>query len=177
MPEEINQEEYQWFPFAYSLGPESFLGPDGAAGGAVGARAQLSRPISNFPFLWKGIRIWNTFPMNPGWDANAVQLYRAVRQYVDLEQTVKIELTQQNILSDPILQPMVVGNGGGYWAPFVAPFVMQGGNNITIEITRATSYPTIGGDIITPQVHVAAIGMTGRKNDFKTVPSHRALRP
>jgi hypothetical protein len=174
MPEQdIVEEDYQWFPFEYSLGPESFTGSDGAPTGLVGSEARLTRPISNFPFIWKGVRVWNTFPMNPQWDVTAIAMFEAVKKWVDPEQSIKIELTQQNVLSDPILQPLVVGQGGGYWAPFVAPFVMAGGNNIDIVIRRATSYPTIGGDAITPQVHVAAVGMTGRKKDSRSQPPTR----
>lgn len=171
---DVKIEDYQWFPFEYSLGPESFVGSDGAPSGALGAEALLTRPISNFPFLWKGIRVWNTFPIDAQWGANEIALYRAVKEWVDMEQTIKIELTQQNVLSDPILQPLVTGSRGGYWAPFVAPFVMAGGNNITVAIRRATSYPTIGGVTITPQVHVAAVGMTGRElKDSRSQPPHR----
>lgn len=173
MSEIVVIEDYQWFPFEYNLGPESFLGADGSPTGTVGSEATLSRPISNFPFIWKGIRIWNTFPMNSDWGADAVQLFRVVKEWVDIEQTIKIELTQQNVLSDPILQPLVIGKGGEYWAPFVAPFVMAGGNNINISIRRATSYPDIDDDVITPQVHVAAVGMTGRKADSRTQPPVR----
>lgn len=166
------EEDYQWFPFYFEMGPEQFKDADSAPTGASGSIATFTKSISNFPFIFHGLRVWNTFPMDAQWDADDVAQYVAVKRYVDLEQTLKIELTQQNILSLQTLQSLVVGSDGQYWAPFPCPFPMAGANNVSIEMKRVTSYPTIGGVEIIPQVHLALVGCVGRNRKL-TQPPHR----
>lgn len=171
-PDNTTEEDYQWFPFFMEMGPENFKDAGGNSSGASGSIATFTKSISNFPFLFHGIRVSNTYAMDSAWDGDAVARYVACKQYVDLEQTVKIELTQQNILAEQTLVSHVVGRDGNYWTPFPCPFPMAGANNISLEMRRVTSYPTIGGDEIIPQCRVALVGCVGR-NKMQTQPPHR----
>lgn len=172
---QTTEEDYQWFPFYFEMGPEQFKDGQGDPSGATGSIATFTKSISNFPFLFHGIRVSNTYDLDSDWNADDVAKYNACKNFVDLEQTVKIELTQQNILSEQTIVSHVVGRDGNYWSPFPCPFPMAGANVINVEMRRITSYPTIGTNpsiIIIPQVRCTLVGCVGR-NKMQTQPPQR----
>lgn len=169
---EFDTEDYQWFPFYFEMGPSSFIDAASAPSGAAGSIATFTKSISNFPFIFHGVRVENTYDIQADWGADDIAKYQACKRFVDYEQSLKIELTQQNILSQHTLQSLVQGRNGDYFSPFPCPFPMAGANNITIEMQRITSYPVIGQDLIVPSVRVALVGCVGR-NEKQTQPPHR----
>ncbi len=165
MPEQFTDEELdtiwsefgglapQLFPKYYTMGPVPFA-RDGVPSGAVGATAVLSHPLSNFPQILYGVRISNIYPLPAAADATHMQQYRAYKEWLDGEQTVGINLSQQNVTAQPMLQSQLVGKGDSVWHPFPAPYPMAGGNSVNLEIRRLTGYPPFieSGEVIEPVV-------------------------
>ena len=162
----------QAFPIYYPMGPNAFIDASGDPSGAVGARARLGRDLSNFPHMFMGLRITNLYALPDEPTADDVQLFRALKEWVDGEQSVRIELAQQNITADSVLDVQLTGRAGIHWHPFPVPFPMAGANSITVEITRLSPYPQLGGSSITPQVSVSILAAVMRA-DLKTAAPHR----
>lgn len=169
--------EPQEFPIYYGLPPANFLDASGTPSGAAGSRARLSRDISNWPHLLVGIRIDNVYDLPSAADADGVARYRACKEYVDGEQTVRVDLAQQNTTTDNVLQTTLCGRmGSGDWHPFPVPFPMAGANQINIDIQRVTSYPIIvGEDPVVPVVRVTLVAAVFHA-DRLTTGVHRATR-
>lgn len=140
----------QAFPIYYPMGPQPFQ-LDGVASGAQGAVAMLSHSLPNPPHILMGIRVSNVYDLPADADADDIANYTAMKQFVDGDQTLYIDLAQQNILANPTYQTHVTGRADGqHWFPFPAPFPMAGGNNVSLTVTRLTSYPQLVGEDVTP---------------------------
>lgn len=179
MPQnELQKWNAQWFPQYFPMGPVDFTSGNAVATGAAGATARLSKDIPNWPILFLGVRISNTYELPEEPTELDLMTYTACKRFVDDEQTVELKLSQQNIVSDPIQQTHLTGKAGIYWAPFGVPFPMAGGNNITILLVRTTRYPSIGDPLtqITPQVHASLICAVAKTED-QTISPHRAFGP
>jgi len=164
----------QTFPIYYPIGPKQFLDGTGQPSGAVGTRARFTRDLSNFAHMFIGIRISNTYELPQLPTADEIARFRACKEFVDGEQTITINLAQQNIVVEPTLQSQITGLDGIHWHPFPTPFPMAGANNISIEVQRATSYPQIReGEPVIPEVRMVLLAVVLRA-DMKTVPPHRA---
>lgn len=167
--------EPQEFPFYYSMPPVEFRNANGVASGAVGARARTSRDISNWPHLLIGIRIDNTYPLPSTADADSVARYRACKEYIDDEQTVRIDLAQQNVTADLVLQAALCGRtGSADWHPFPVPFPMAGSNNIAVEVQRVTPYPQIADADVLPTLQVTLVAAVFHA-DRLTTAVHRRI--
>lgn len=163
----------QVFPIYYPMGAQPFTNGNGQASGAVGSIARLNRSLSNFPHMFLGLRISNDYdvlPQNP--DADTVQLVRFMREWVDSQQTVTINLAQQNITAEQLFQPHLTGHEGINWAPFPAPFPMAGGNDITVEVRRTASYPNVLNVAVEPVCRVTVLAAVMRA-DLRTSPPRR----
>ena len=167
----------QVFPIYYNMGPTGFVGADGQPSGAAGARASLSKEISNFPHLLYGIRIENTYELPDNATEAQIAYYEALKQFTDGEQTVRISLAQQNITANETVQTTLCGSRQ-YWHPFASPFPMAGGNTVECDIQRITGYGAFPGlqEQILPQVHVTLVAVTFR-GDMSTMAPHRVGRP
>lgn len=138
------------FPIYYAFDSAPFL-LNGQPSGAVGAVARLSRSLPNPPHIVLGIRISNVYTLPSGANADAVATYRACKESVDGEQTVLMNLAQQNITAELTLQKHITGGGlQEYFMPFPSTYPMAGGNDITLEIRRLTTYPQIAGADVLP---------------------------
>lgn len=168
----IQKMEAQWFPQYLPFGPVPFADAEGNPSGARGAQARPSRSLPNFPLLFVGIRINNVFELPDQPTALDMQIYEACKRFLDNEQTVRINLSQQNITSEATLQSQVTGNGGIYWSPFAVPFPMAGANNISLEIVRRTPYPQIGGEPVLPVCDASILALQAR-NSEQTMPPMR----
>jgi hypothetical protein len=166
----------QTFPIYYPIGPKPFLDGEGNQSGARGATARLEKDLSNFPHMFIGIRINNVYQLPAELTAEAVQLFRALKEWVDGEQTVSITLSQQNITADKLFQVQLTGREGENWHPFPSPYPMAGGNNIALEIERVTSYPLLGGLPILPVVRASLLAAVFR-GPMRTQAPHRAIAP
>ena len=173
---EIQRMNAQWFPIWYPMGPKAFVDADGNPSGAAGSIATLTKDISNWPILFTGLRITNVYQLPTTPTEQDIRVYQACKRFVDDEQTVRIELSQQNITTEPTLQVQITGKSGVYWAPFPVPFPMAGGNNITVRVTRVTTYPDLDQQPIQPVVHAAVLAAVAR-NDEQTVPVRRVFPP
>jgi hypothetical protein len=188
MPEQFTQEELdniwssqglvpQLFPKYYSMGPVA-LTVDGSPSGAAGAVAVLTKELSNFPHILYGVRISNTYdvPTNP--DAGEIRQFTMMKSFIDVEQTVTINLSQQNITGQAMLQAQLTGYAGTVWHPFPAPYPMAGGNNVNIEVRRVTSYPNYLADdrAVTPVVFATLLAAEF-KATRQSVSTHRRLGP
>lgn len=166
----------QLFPIYYTMGPVAFT-VDGAPSGAAGAVARLTADLSNFPHMLYAVRINNTYELGDDPSEADVQRYRACKEYLDQEQSVSINLAQQNITADRVHQAQLCGELAGlHWHPFPAPFPMAGGNNVVLDLTRLTSYPTLGEAPVTPQVRGVLLAGVLRA-DLATMATHRRLGP
>lgn len=153
MPEQFTDEELdviwskwgnlapQLFPKYYAMGPVP-LTLDGTSSGAAGARAVLTKELSNFPQILYGIRISNVYELpNPVAEEEITQL-QTYSEILDGQQTIEINLSQQNVTAQPMLQSHLTGRGLSVWHPFPAPYPMAGGNSVNVTIQRVTSYAT-----------------------------------
>lgn len=176
----LKKWEVQWFPQYFPLGPVAFTEGGSVASGAAGAIARLNKDIPNWPILFLGVRITNTYalPVNPT-DLD-LRTYALCKEWIDGAQTVEVKLSQQNIMSDPMQQDHLVGRQGFYWAPFGVPYPMAGGNNISLLLTRTLAYPNLvqgqSPEAITPACHATLICAVAKKNG-QTIPPERVFGP
>lgn len=166
--------EAQWFPIYYPMGGKAFLDADGAPSGSVGSNAILTKELSNWPILFMGLRITNVYPLPAQPTSLDIDIYEACKNFVDDEQTVRVELSQQNITAEETLQVQVTGKSGVYWAPFAVPFPMAGANNITLTVKRVTPYPQINNALVVPTCFATIVAAVAR-NSEQTVAVHRAM--
>lgn len=163
----------QVFPIYYPMGAQPFTDGNGQPSGAVGATARLNRSLSNFPHMFMGLRISNEYDnLGQTPSADDVQLVRFLKEWTDAEQTVTINLAQQNITADQLAQQHLTGHDGINWAPFPAPFPMAGANDITVTIRRTTSYPLVAGVAVQPVARVTILAAVFR-GDMRTAPVRR----
>lgn len=176
MPQPLQTMKAQWFPIYYPMGPRAFQDAAGQPSGAVGAVAELTKDIPNWPILFMGLRITNVYelPSNP--TELDLRIYTASKAYVDDEQTVRIALSQQNLTAEPTLGVQLYGKSGVYWAPFPVPFPMAGGNNIAVTVQRVTAYPNIQQTQIHPTCFATILAAVAR-NSEQTVPTRRIDAP
>lgn len=164
--------EAQWFPQYLPFGPVPFQDAGGDPSGAARSTATLSRDIPNFPILFVGLRINNAFELPTSPTELDMRIYEASKRFIDNEQTVRVQLSQQNITAEPTFQAQLTGNGGIYWSPFSVPFPMAGGNNVSVELVRITGYPDLSNGPILPRVHCTMIALQAR-NSEQTMPPMR----
>lgn len=133
--------EAEELPFYYTSTGQ-FLGTDGQPSGAAGAEAAVQINLNNYPQVIYGVRIRNSLEIaqevidaNPG-------LLATIRDLHD-EQKVRIDLAQQNIVTQALRQDLLQGARGINFHPFPVPYLMRGGNNVRIAIRRLVPYPTI----------------------------------
>jgi hypothetical protein len=162
----------QAFPIYYPMGPASFLDSAGTPSGAAGAVAQLSRDLSNFPHMFLGLRVSNQYALPTTPTADQVNLYRTCKEWIDGEQSVRVELAQQSIAAERVPQTHLTGREAIHWHPFPVPFPMAGANTISVVITRLTSYPQLAGASIIPTVSVSILAAVMRA-DLKAIAPHR----
>ena len=170
----LQQMESQWFPVYYPMGPRSFLDGDGQPTGAANSIAELTKDVPNWPILFQGLRITNVYALPNQPSELDIRTFEASKRYLDDEQTVRIDISQQNITAEPTLQVQLTGKSGVYWAPFPIPFPMAGGNNVTIRIQRVTAYPQLNQTQIQPVVFATILASQARNRD-QTMPTRRIL--
>jgi hypothetical protein len=168
----MQKMEAQWFPQYLPFGSVEFVDNTGTRSGGRGAVARPSRSLPNFPILFIGLRITNTFEIPQDPTLTDLATYEACKRFLDNEQTVFVNLSQQNITAEATMQSQLTGNGGIYWSPFAVPFPMAGANNIALDITRRTPYPNIGGSPVLPVVDVTIIAAQARTGP-QTMPPMR----
>lgn len=161
----------QAFPLQISSDAVSFTDNSGAVSGAVGATALITIDLPNAPFLWYGIRISNIWSGPAAPTADQIEQMRYLKEHVDCEQAVSMNLTQQNILVNRVHQLQVCGNGI-HWHPFPTPFPMVGANTIDIEVRRLVAYGSVGQTEILPALMVSILGAQ-LKDDRRTEPVGR----
>lgn len=166
--------ESQWFPIYYPMGPKAFLDADGAPSGAVGSTAILTKELSNWPILFMGLRITNVYPLPAQPTSLDIDTYEVCKNFVDDEQTMRVELSQQNITAEETLQVQVTGKSGVYWAPFPVPFPMAGANDISLTVKRVTPYPQINSALVIPTCFATIVAAVAR-NSEQTVAVRRAM--
>lgn len=148
----------------------------GAPSGAAGAQATVNPTINNFPHTFYGVRVRNVYELP---DPALADAFRAVK-LVDQDQTIRIELAQENVTANATLQDHVVGGaqgstGGIHWHPFPVPYLLAGGNEVNVVLRRLTSYPLLSVEPeipVLPIAHVTLVTGVHRK-DFRTVPPQR----
>lgn len=144
----------QRFPVYYPH-EAAFTVGDTAGGdpsGQVGATARLTFTINTRPHAFIGLRLRNVYPIpERPLEATAQSYFPTWRDVhaLDVDQDVRFELAQQNVLMERTDQALFVGGpgmGGSFvWHPFPCPYPFRGGNNISVTVRRTTSYPLIVG--------------------------------
>lgn len=171
----------QKFPVYYD-GVGEFKNEGGEPDGRRGSIARIQIPINNRPHEVVGVRIRNSYPRFPtpvsegqepideqGEDpvivANAWNDgggLCCLLQDLDDEQTVEIELAQQNVIVRGIHQRTLCGANGIHWHPFPCSYPFRGGNNMSIRIRRLQDYPFDPldplGTVIKPTAYVTVLG-------------------
>lgn len=161
------------FPVYYPMGPSPFLDGGSNPSGAASARATLSRDLSNFPHMFLGLRITNVYALPEDPTADEISLFSVLKNHVDGEQGITIQLSQQDVVVQSIQQKQLVGGQDAtYWHPFPIPFPMAGGNNILVTVTRTTPYPLLRDVQIVPTVYATIYAAVARA-DLKTIAPQR----
>lgn len=185
MPEQAPLEKWQvqWFPQYFPMGPTAFVQGGSTPSGAAGSIARLNKDIPNWPILFLGVRITNTYELPIAPTDIDLRTYDLCKQWIDGAQSVEVKLSQQNIMSDPMQQDQLVGRQGFYWTPFGVPFPMAGGNNISLSLIRTIGYPSILDNEeqpvltpILPVVHATLICAVAKKNG-QTISPQRVFGP
>ena len=183
MPEQFTDEELdtiwsklgylvpQLFPKYYAIGPVPFT-RDGVPSGAAGAEAILTKELSNFPQILYGVRISNVYALPDPVDASHILQAQLYHDWLDGEQTVGVNLSQQNVTAQPMLQSQLTGRGDSAWHPFSAPYPMAGGNTVNLQVRRVTGYPDfIESDAVEPVVFATLLAA-----EFKATRSTTAVK-
>ena len=151
----------QKFPIYYP-GAGEFQDADGNPSGAAGSEATVEIGLNNRPHEIVGVRIVNVYervvPV-PEIDTGDVELPQNVETCcllgdLDDDQTVQIDLAQQNVIVRAIHQRTLCGKQGIHWHPFPCSYPFRGGNNMFVRLRRLTSYPAA----VLPKVRVTVIG-------------------
>ena len=163
------------------MGPTAFVQSGNVPSGGAGSIARLNKDIPNWPILFLGVRLTNTYELPTEPTELDLRTYELSKQWLDGAQSIEVKLSQQNIMSDPMQQDHLVGRQGFYWAPFGVPFPMAGGNNIALSLIRTLSYPSLATASqtplpIQPVVHATLICAVAKKNG-QTVPPSRVFGP
>ncbi len=172
MPEGLTEQNVQWFPIFYPMGPKAFQDSEGVPSGAIGSIAELTKELSNWPIMFLGLRITNVYPLPATPTELDLRVYEACKRGVDDEQTVRVALSQQNITAEATQQLHITGKSGVYWAPFPVPFGMAGGNNIAVTVQRTTPYPEIDNALVKPVCYCTIVAAVARKSE-QTIPPMR----
>lgn len=167
---------HQRFPIYYE-GVGEFKDADGDPSGAVGAVADVPISINNRPHELVGVRVVNVYEQLPLFETieiivqtDPLVIERKVQgvaglglpledlcchlQRLDGDQSLRVELAQQNVVVRDLHQRTMTGRDGVHWHPFACSYPFRGGNNVVCRLVRLTSYP----EIITPTVHVTLVG-------------------
>jgi hypothetical protein len=143
----VGEDQY---PIYYPLEPRPFQ-LSGTPSGAAGAVARLSHAFANARHFVYGIRFSNFYDLPTGLDADNVAVYNACREWVDGDQTVTLDISQQSAFVNQTIQTHVTGKSGVHWHPFPVPFYIAGGNDFKVTVTRLTSYPSLlVGEVFVP---------------------------
>ena len=144
---------FQRFPVIYGAKAQFKMGSKESA--EAGAVAKLQFSINNNPHEITGLRIKNVYDV----PAEFLELVppdgMAYLERLDEEQTITMRMAQQNVVVDETLQQLVCGTGV-HWHPFELPYPFRGGNNITVDVNRLTSYALPGSD---PLVMIDAVNV------------------
>lgn len=125
--------------------------------GAAGARVRVTLTLNNSPVLVYGVRSRVSYELPNDFFRQNYGFKRQMRfGGVDTDFDLQINLTQQNITQTPTPMDCIQGADGQNYHPFASPYMFQGGNNVTFEAERITSYPslvwTVGPDEFTAEV-------------------------
>jgi len=146
------------FPFYYGRAAQFLL--NGAPSGAIGAEAQLTISVNNWPQVATALRFFTTYQIDDEDFQNDPAVYNNLRP-LDDHITVEVTLAQQNITSQPLAVPILQGVGGTVYHPLVSDYLWRGGNQITIRARRLTSYPGTFSVPITPTLHAGIVVVVG----------------
>ena len=147
------------FPIYYAMEPRPFM-VSGVPSGAAGARAKLSYAVPTAVHFIYGIRITNYYPLPSGLDADGVAMWEACRRYVDQDQSIMLDLSQQSIFVNEVIQSQVTGRDGVHWHPFPVPYRINGGNAWGLTVTRLTDYPSLPNGDAEPIPILPMVGAT-----------------
>lgn len=142
---------FQRFPVIYSAKAQFKAGSKES--GAAGSVAKLQFAINNNPHEITGLRIKNVYEVPTEFLSLAQPDGIDYLNRLDQEQTLTMRMAQQNVVVDETLQSLVCGDGV-HWHPFELPYPFRGGNNITVDVNRLTSYSLPGSD---PLVTIDAV--------------------
>lgn len=170
----------EWFPIYYGFDARPFQ-LNGAPSGAAGAQARLSRSLPNPPHILLGIRVSNIYTIPENADHDDIQDFAILKNHVDGEQTLAVNLAQQNVVAQQVIQKHITGGQDGFnWYPLPQTFPMAGANNIEIVLTRLTAYPLLAGAAVLPQAYCTLVCAVGRESIGgygSTQPVQRIARP
>lgn len=156
---------FQRFPVIYGASAQFKTGSNEGAG--PGAVAKLQFSLNNNPHEITGLRISNSYEVPAGFLSGLEGGGPLLLARLDQQQTVSMRMSQQNVVIDEVLQPLITGGGGingsaEHWHPFELPYPFRGGNNMTVDVTRLTAYtnpnvdPVISIEAVT--VYAAVVG-------------------
>lgn len=141
MTDELNPMKRQIFPVYYP-GEGPFL-DKGNPSALTGDEADVEIEISNNPFMCTGIRIRNVYEIPV--ELRTINLLTYLAR-LDQEQTIRTDLTQQNVIVRAMSQALLQGGNDRsgtvtHYHPFESPYPFRGGNNINLKFKRETDYP------------------------------------
>lgn len=159
----------QNFPYYYAGVANQFDDP----GAVAGAEITVPFSLDDFPHMLEGIRVKNTWQIPENASLENFEKATYVKRWVDEEQSIRLELTQQSIIAKAVPQSLVQGHGGFVFHAFPTPFAMAGGNTVNVVIRRLTSYPFINAERPNPRVDVVLVCRMLRADRLTQIPLRR----
>jgi hypothetical protein len=149
------------FPVAQPFDAVQLRDSSGNLSGAAGARARLQTSLNNSPQILYRLTFQVSYELPAEFFAANLDFKKLMREGgIDDDFTVDIKLTQQNITEGPVhvrdLQGFLTVN----MHPLVVPYAFQGGNNITVDVQRVSSYPVVNEVVVVPTIRATlSLGM------------------
>lgn len=145
----------QAIPVFYTMEAQPFRAGTAGNSGIAGSVARLSYKFGNDPHRIYGLRVTNYYDLpqgseqSPPSEAN-LALWQACKE-IDDDQSLLLDITQLTIIANRTHQRLICGKSGIHWHPFSTPYIIEGGNTFSLEVTRLVGYPaTIGSTAIVP---------------------------
>lgn len=130
----------------------------GQPSGAAGARAKVQISLNNAPQILYRVTPTVSYELPADFWAAHPEFKKQMREGgVDDDYNINITLTQQNVTQGPVHVRNFAGFLNINLTPLPVPYAFEGGNNVTIEAQRLTSYPVIDDVVVVPTFHCTLV--------------------
>jgi hypothetical protein len=110
--------------------------------GDEGAECKFEFSLDNYPDIIYGLRGTVVYALPAAFENENFNFRQLMKQGgVDEGFDIEVTLTQSNITTGWVPAPNFWGSQGINWHPLAVPYMLRGGNNVTVKARRTISYP------------------------------------